>query len=777
MKNCKLLRLAAILCSVICILAMIPTGASALAPIDTTRDSSLTVKFCPDGHVASNTKFSVYKIADVSPSCAFTLTSEYAGYPISISHLNTAGWRALAQTLAGFVAVDHHAAMVEDTTNASGIVSFTHITPSLYLVIGQNYVDGNYTYSPSPFLVCVPTYNTSYVWQYDMQVEPKYDSTYNPTGLTVTRKVLKTWKNDDPATRPDHVSVTLLENGVPYETVDLTAADSWRHTWNNLKSSSTWQIVENPVPANYNVTVEKEGITFLVTNTSNLTPPPPEPPKTSRTVEKKWENDSGKPRPGVINVALLKDGTEIGAATLSVVNDWKYTWTDLEIGPAYRIVEKTELPSYATTSVTNGTVTTLTNTWIKPDDPSDPIPTTVSRTVKKEWVGDVPADRPAGIQVALLKNGAVQDTVTLTEAGGWEYTWTGLDATASWEVREQTILEHYESSAYYADGKFIITNTLKDPIHPPVPKTPLTVKKSWEDESPSKRPSSVSVSLLKDGAVEDTVTLSSANAWQYTWTELDADKNWSVKENEIPYNYTASVVQNGTIFTIVNSYHTPPTPHPDPTPVTPFVPTTVSRTVTKSWVGDSADRRPSSISVSLLMDGSTYATAELSASNGWSYTWNDLAATATWEIRELSVPTDYIATSAFSASTFNLTNTLKKEEEDPSEDDNKKDTTGQTIDEDTPATPTDADVPGETMDDGGNGSGEQGMPNIPNPPEGGIIDGGSTEVPTPPTVPDSEKLPQTGMLQWPIPVLALLGVALFLIGRIKQKADGEKRDA
>lgn len=54
------------------------------------------------------------------------------------------------------------------------------------------------------------------------------------------------------------------------------------------------------------------------------------------------------------------------------------------------------------------------------------------------------------------------------------------------------------------------------------------------------------------------------------------------------------------------------------------------------------------VSVDLLKDGSLYATARLSADNGWTYTWDGLAADAVWSVSESQVPAGYAASYAMS---------------------------------------------------------------------------------------------------------------------------------
>ena len=71
------------------------------------------------------------------------------------------------------------------------------------------------------------------------------------------------------------------------------------------------------------------------------------------------------------------------------------------------------------------------------------------------------------------------------------------------------------------------------------------VLKIWNDEGrEDERPEQVSIQLLCNGEVYDTVTLSEANHWQYIWNHLDGNSPWTVVEWDVP-GYTVSVVQEG----------------------------------------------------------------------------------------------------------------------------------------------------------------------------------------------------------------------------------------
>lgn len=77
-----------------------------------------------------------------------------------------------------------------------------------------------------------------------------------------------------------------------------------------------------------------------------------------------------------------------------------------------------------------------------------------------------------------------------------------------------------------------------------------TVKKEWYGEE-NKSHQEISISIIHDGVVYDTVYLSDKNNWTYQWTGAD-DKDWSVKENAVPEGYTVAYSQDGAVFKITN---------------------------------------------------------------------------------------------------------------------------------------------------------------------------------------------------------------------------------
>ena len=85
--------------------------------------------------------------------------------------------------------------------------------------------------------------------------------------------------------------------------------------------------------------------------------------------------------------------------------------------------------------------------------------------------------------------------------------------------------------------------------------------KIWEDRGyEQKRPSEVTMQLLRDGVVFDTVKLTKENNWRHTWKDLPAKHTWTIAERA-PEGYTVQVGRSGITYTIRNTY-VPPTPPP-----------------------------------------------------------------------------------------------------------------------------------------------------------------------------------------------------------------------
>lgn len=200
-----------------------------------------------------------------------------------------------------------------------------------------------------------------------------------------------------------------------------------------------------------------------------------------------------------------------------------------------------------------------------------------------------------------------------------------------------------------------------------------------------------------------------------------------------------------------------PTPDPDPTPD----PTTENVSVVKVWNdADNEDSRPERVHVNLYRDGNFIDGQELSAANNWRYTWTGLQSGGTWSVVETGVADPYTVTYGGSGTELTVENTYTETIDDNETPGGDRPGGGEDTDGENPDTPSN---PGEDIPDNQTPGGSF-NPGDENGSGGGS---GSNQTPTE-TIDDNEvplsSLPQTGLLQWPIPILAIAGVLIFAFG-------------
>ncbi len=402
-------------------------------------------------------------------------------------------------------------------------------------------------------------------------------------------KVTKVWddaENQD-GIRPESIQVELVKvigegeekKEEPTGTIlELNEGNNWTGIFKDLpkyevdSSPVIWGIKEVNAGDGYTSVITADGQTgFVVTNTH-----------TPETVEikgqKTWNdanNQDGK-RPESITVNLFANNEKIDSKTVTAADEWKWSFENL---PKY--YNKGTLVSYTFSEeiATEGYVAEITQPNEENGYTGEIInsykPDTTYRTVIKRWEDNNNQDgvRPSQVTVQLKADGVnYQDPVVLT-APDWSYTWENLD-----KYKNQGVLINYEvveietdelkgvytpEVAYNeADYVFTVTNT-----H--VPATVMrAVSKVWNDENnkDNVRPATITVQLLENDTVRDTVTLSEATGWSHTWDALPRYRDGQ----EIRYQVTEVKVENyndpeysydeGTNTFIITNTHTPNTP-------------------------------------------------------------------------------------------------------------------------------------------------------------------------------------------------------------------------
>jgi len=427
----------------------------------------------------------------------------------------------------------------------------------------------------------------------------KITNTHAPEKTSVT--VNKVWddKDNQDGIRPASVKVQLYANGTEYgEAVELNETGKWTYTWDGLDKKASgkdiaYTVDEVEVPAGYSKTVDGTEIT----NTHA-------PEKTSVTVNKVWDDKNNQDgiRPASVKVQLHANGTAYGEAVeLNETGKWTYTWDGLDKKAdgediVYTVTEES-VANY-TPSIEG---TTITNSYT---------PGVTSVTVTKSWDDNNNQDgiRPTSIQVQLYADEEAKgDVVTLNKENNWTYTWNNLDLKSAGKEIKYTVDEVIVPDGYTKSIKgTVITNT-----HTPVT-TEVAGTKTWDDadNQDGKRPESITINLLANGKTVKTATVTAEDGWKYKFTDLPkfeagVEIGYTIAEDAVP-GYTAVVSEDG--YNVTNTHEIEK----------------INIVGSKTWVGDTADMRPESITINLLADGVEKDEVVVTAADEWTWSFENL---------------------------------------------------------------------------------------------------------------------------------------------------------
>lgn len=187
--------------------------------------------------------------------------------------------------------------------------------------------------------------------------------------------------------------------------------------------------------------------------------------------------------------------------------------------------------------------------------------TSVSST--KIWADGDNQDglRPNSIIVNLYADGTLTATKTVTEAEGWAYSFTGLLKYKAGSVITYTVDETAIEGYIKEVSGYNITNLRAINV-------PGTVV--WNNDHSSTRPSSVTITLYKNGTVYKTVVVTTNDEGNrsFNFTDLPKCENgteitYTVTQNNLS-SYTTvvneSIVNGVKTFRIVNTYVPPKSP-------------------------------------------------------------------------------------------------------------------------------------------------------------------------------------------------------------------------
>lgn len=465
-----------------------------------------------------------------------------------------------------------------------------------------------------------------------------YNLTNSHTPETVSIQGTKTWEDGDnqDGLRPEQITVKLLADGVETgQTTTATAANNWTYEFTNLPKNKagkaiSYSVAEEAV-AGYNTTVN--GYDLTNNHATDLT---------SVSGTKTWQDNDDQDglRPGQVTIKLLADGVETGqTAVASAANNWTYEFSNLPKNKAgkaitYSVAEEAVVGYTASVNGYN-----LTNSHT---------PETVSVQGTKTWQDNDNQDgvRPEQVTIKLLADGVeTGQTAVASAANNWTYEFSNLPKNKAgkaitYSLQEEAVAEY--TASYQA---YNVTNS-----HTPG-QTSHTVQKVWDDgqNQDGLRPVELKVQLYADDQkYGDEVSLTAANNWTYTWSQLPEKAqgkaiSYQAREVAVPQGYQADQPSTQAGVTTLTNRHTPEV-------------TSVSGTKTWKDNNNQDGVRPERIKVNLLADGVLKASKEVSAADNWAYSFDNLPKFAAGQAVVYTITEDAVAEYSTQVEGYNLTN-------------------------------------------------------------------------------------------------------------------------
>ena len=374
----------------------------------------------------------------------------------------------------------------------------------------------------------------------------------------------KTWKdnNNQDGVRPERIKVNLLADGVLKASKEVSAADNWAYSFDNLPKFAAGQavvytITEDAV-AEYSTQVEGYNLTNRHT-----------PGQTSLTVTKQWQDqgDQDGLRPSQIQVQLYADGVASGSpVTLTAANNWVYTWSGLAEKANGKTIE------YSVKEVDQPSGYTSTTSQVSPGNVlivNQHTPATTEVKGQKTWddANNQDGKRPESVTVQLYADGQVVASQVVTAANNWTYSFSNLPQFAKGKAISYSVQELVDAGLDKAgyrpsyDG-YNIANHYKPEV------TTFEVRKVWNDQNDQDklRPSQIQVQLYADGkAFGEPVTLKADNDWRHVFADLAKYQEgkevvYTVAEVAVPSGYSVTSSQTGVNQVTLTNTHQPKRP-------------------------------------------------------------------------------------------------------------------------------------------------------------------------------------------------------------------------
>lgn len=142
--------------------------------VDTTKICNLEGVYSYSSLTFSDANVYLYKIADISDKSKYIYLDTYSSFDEDIYHYSASKLNDYTKKISKYIKDNNIQHNYITKTKNDGKFQFFGLTTGLYLIIVDSVEDGNYRYTSSPMLVCLPNYNQiDKLYMYDVTVFTK----------------------------------------------------------------------------------------------------------------------------------------------------------------------------------------------------------------------------------------------------------------------------------------------------------------------------------------------------------------------------------------------------------------------------------------------------------------------------------------------------------------------------------------------------------------------------------------------------------------------------
>ena len=286
------------------------------------------------------------------------------------------------------------------------------------------------------------------------------------------------------------------------------------------------------------------------------------------------------------------------------------------------------------------------------DNDDMPVNPDVTINVNKTWQDNDNQDgkRPEKITVELYRNNENEpvETVTIDASSDWKYVFNNLPKydenknEITYRVVEVTVPE-YDTEYEISDNGVEIYN------HHTPETTEISGSKTWDDKDnqDGKRPESITVRLLANGTEVANKEVKARDNWTWKFENLPVYENGK----KITYTISEDTVEDYT--TVVDGYNITNSYTPEATEISG----------SKTWYDSNNQdgKRPESIIVRLLANGTEVASKEVTAEDNWTWEFKDLPVYEAGKKITYTISEDEVSGYTTTMSGYNITNSYTPE--------------------------------------------------------------------------------------------------------------------